>query len=90
MQTFPNTTSAVLPLVRQLLVDRCSRSQARAVCVDQAIERTMPDAVRKEADLAPPSVGRYQMKRSAARRCHTASRASGLPQQAAPSLAAQR
>ena len=26
-------------------------------------ERTIPEALHKKADLAPPSVGRYQMKR---------------------------
>lgn len=62
MKTFFSTTFSALLPVRNHLVDRCSRSQAIQIVSIRQSARTLPGNLHIQADLAPPSVGRYQMK----------------------------
>lgn len=62
MQTFCSTTSsALLPSGNKLLTDAAGPKQRTFVLISQAAR--LPEILHLWADLAPPSVGRYQMKR---------------------------
>jgi hypothetical protein len=62
MQMFCSTTSsALLPSGNKSLIDAAGPKKRKFVLISQAA-RALPEILHIWADLAPPSVGRYQMK----------------------------